>query len=58
MPETSADVRQPYNCSDSSYASACHSEGNHNLPPFAQASWAQYRSRLEHAASEASDRLG
>jgi uncharacterized damage-inducible protein DinB len=32
------------------------SEGNDNLPEFDQASWAQYRSRLEQAAREAGDR--
>ena len=31
------------------------SEGNDNLPPFDQAWWAQYRSRLEHAARQAGD---
>ena len=32
------------------------SEGNDNLAPFDQASWAQYRSRLERAAREVGDR--
>jgi uncharacterized damage-inducible protein DinB len=32
------------------------SEGNDNLAPFDQASWAQYRSRLEQAAREVGDR--